>query len=159
MFHTQDGIHSAPRGPSFFSILDIPGLLERSLWSHCHSAGAVPYFQKTSKRCVNQNSPTISRAFSISGRLSFGPGTMPLRSVLTTSESLPGIFVWLPWVFKLWLLSQRTYLSSQALSSWVIGLPEFPPGQLKIFLHSFTEFLPHPGFCFSNHWQPSDINS
>ncbi|KAF7645870.1 hypothetical protein LDENG_00196960 [Lucifuga dentata] len=51
----------------------------------CHSKGTDPDLHAMLHRCVNHDSPTTSRDFSISGRILSTPGDLLLRSFLTTS--------------------------------------------------------------------------
>ena len=52
-----------------------------------HPSGTVPDLHVTLKRRVSQDSQTMSRALSISERISSTPGTLPLKSFLTTSDT------------------------------------------------------------------------
>ena len=67
----------------------------------CHATGAVPNPHATLNRHVSHDSPTMSRAFSISGRISSTPGALPPKSCWTTSQfsfSLKklcwGLYIW-----------------------------------------------------------------
>lgn len=53
----------------------------------CQSRVTVTIFHATLKRQVHYDSPTMSRGFSISQRISSTPSTLPLRSFFTTSET------------------------------------------------------------------------
>jgi len=65
----------------------------------CHSTGNVPDLHATLTRRVSHDSPTMFRAFSISGLISSTPGALPLKNFLTTSAISAKVMV----EAKIWL--------------------------------------------------------
>ncbi len=97
-----------------------------------HSECTVPDVQATLKRCVSQDSPTMSRVFSISERISSVPGILPLRSFVTTLRPLPRIWVRLPLSLQVLPLPQkmRSGVPQSALST----APQYPQSGLAVLL-------------------------